>query len=99
MFYTSALMSINEVCFAQARCRYPSEGHFFIFLISFFISVNIKVVMDTNFDLIASYYRDTYIQGFILILRSTIFLRKRATNREPIMAGAPHDLLFVIIFA
>ena len=29
----------------------------------------------------------------------TIFLRKRATNRKPIMADAPHDLLFVIIFA
>ena len=47
---------------------------FFIFLISLFISVNIKVVMDTNFDLIASYYRDTYIQGFILILRSAMFM-------------------------
>ena len=33
---------------------------FFIFLISFFISVNIKVVMDTNFDLIAFYYGETY---------------------------------------
>ena len=60
MFYTSALMSINEVCFAQARCRYPSEGHFFVFLISFFMLGNIKVVRDTNFDLIAFYYGEMY---------------------------------------
>ena len=33
---------------------------FFIFLISFFISVNIKVVMDTNFDVIAFYYGEMY---------------------------------------
>ena len=60
MFYTSALMSINEVCFAQARCRYPSEGHFFHIPHQLFHIGEHQVVMDTNFDLIAFYYGEMY---------------------------------------